>query len=363
MIIDMERTELLVIGSGQSGLAAAHAARERGIETLILEASQSTAGSWPRYYESLKLFSPARYSALPGSAMTGDPNHYPSRDEVVAYLENYGERFSNELRMGERVKTVERHPEGGFLTNTEAGSTFWSAAVVAASGHFGQPFLPNLPGLDGFEGQMIHSAEYVSPQAFADSRIVVVGAGNSAIQIAADLASDSEVTLATRGEIKWLNQRPFGRDIHWWLGRTRFDTARLSWFLNRLPVAVIDDGPYKSALRRGDFDRRPMFDRIEGADVIWKDGSREPVDHLILATGYLPNVGYLEGLGALRIDGTPSHEGGMSTTVPGLGFVGLEFQRSFSSNTLRGCGRDAAHVVDRLSAVASATTEPGPVTA
>ncbi|MBN8870757.1 MAG: NAD(P)/FAD-dependent oxidoreductase [Solirubrobacterales bacterium] len=359
----MERTELLVIGAGQSGLAAAHTARQRGIETLLLDASESTAGSWPRYYESLKLFSPARYSGLPGLEMDGDPDRYPSRDEVIAYLESYGQQFSDDLRMGERVESVERHPEGGFLTNTEAGSVYWSRSVIAATGHFERPFQPDLRGLEGFGGQVIHSAEYISPEPFAGSRVVVVGAGNSAIQIAADLAPESEVILATRSKIKWMSQRPLGRDIHWWLTLTRFDTAKVSWLLNRLPVSVIDDGLYRSAIERGEFARRPMFDRIDGHELVWSDGSREHADHLILATGYRPNLAYLNHLGALTTDGTPSHGGGVSTVVPGLGFVGLEFQRSFSSNTLRGCGRDAAHVVDRLRSIAPATSEPGLVTA
>lgn len=354
----MERTELLIVGAGQSGLVAAQVARDRGIDTLILDASNSTAGSWPRYYDSLTLFSPARYSALPGTPIEGDPDRYPTRDEVVAYLETYGTRFSDATRLGQCVESVERHPEGGFLTSTDTGSSYWSRAVVAASGHFEQPFWPELPGLDGFDGQAIHSADYISPQSFAGSRVVVVGGGNSAIQIAADIAPASKVSLATHGKIRWLDQRPLGRDIHWWLTKSGFDTAKLPWLLDRLPVSVIDDGIYRSAIKRGEFDPRPMFDRIDGPDVVWSDGTRERVDYLILATGYRPNLRYLEGLGGLDSHGMPRHNSGLSTTVAGLGFVGLEFQRSFSSNTLRGCGKDAVHVVDQLQSSMTGTVQP-----
>lgn len=353
----MERTELLIIGAGQSGLATAHAARERGIEALLLDRSDSPGGSWSRYYDSLALFSPARFSALPGMPMEGDPERYPSRDEVVSYLEAYSVGFSDVTRRGESVDLV-RIEDGEFLVDTHAGSTYSSNAVVAATGHFDRPFWPAITGLDDFEGQAIHSADYRSPIPFADSRVVVVGAGNSAVQIAADLAPNSRVTLATRAPIKWRSQRPLGRDIHWWITRSGFDTARVPWILDRMPVSVTDDGTYCSAIKRGEFDRRPMFNRIEGPEVVWADGTRERVDHLILATGYRPNVGYLEGLGALGAEGNPLHDGGISTTVPGLGFVGLEFQRSFSSNTLRGCGRDAVHVVDQLNE--QARTKPRP---
>jgi len=355
----MESTDLLIVGAGQSGLAAAHAAREQGLDLLVLDASESTAGSWPRYYDSLALFSPARYSALPAVAMAGDPDRYPSRDEVVSYLEAYGRRFADDLRLGERVESVERFQGEGLIVKTEAGSEYHAGAVIAATGHFGSPFRPNLTGLDSFDGTVVHSADYISAGPFTGSRTVVVGAGNSAVQIAAELAEQGDVTLATKGGIRWVSQRPIGRDVHWWLARTGLDTVRTPRLLSRLPASVIDDGRYRSAIAEGAFDRRPMFDRIEGSDFVWRDGSRERVDHLILATGYRPDIPYLSGLGALSRKGMPLHSGGLSTVVPGLGFVGVEFQRSFSSNTLRGCGRDAAHVVKRLRPVALAASRHG----
>lgn len=355
----METTEVLIIGAGQSGLAAAHAARVRGLETLIIDATESTAGSWPRYYDSLRLFSPARYSSLAGARMKGGPGRYPHRDEVVAYLQAYGEQFSDELRLGERVNSVEFDPAGGFTATTEKGSTYQSRALIAATGQFGRPYRPRLAGLEDFQGQVIHSAEYVSPRGFSGSRVVVVGAGNSAIQIAADLVADSKVTVASRSKVRWKNQRWLGRDIHWWLTRSGFDTVSVPRLLHRLPVSVIDDGRYRSAIKHGEFDLRPMFRRADRTGVTWNGGDREPVDSVILATGYQPDLGYLSGLGALAPDGSPHHRGGVSTTVPGLGFVGLEFQRSFSSNTLRGCGRDAAFVIDHLQTRLAAVARPG----
>jgi len=349
----MQQIDLVIIGAGQSGLAAAYEARAAGVEAVVLEASQTAAGAWPRCYDSLTLFSPARYSSLPGWPFPGDPDRYPVRDEVVAYLSAYARQFGDGVRLGERVETVALEGGGGFRVATSVGSDLVAGAVIAASGSFGMPYMPQLPGLDGFTGTVLHSAQYDAPHRFARQRVVVVGAGNSAVQIAAELAAVAATTLATREPVKWFEQRPLGRDIHWWLERTRLDTAPLSRWLVRLPVSVIDTGIYRAVLAAGRPDRRPMFDRLDGEQVVWSDGSRERLDGLILATGYRPNLPYLADTKALDADGLPLHRGGVSTTVSGLGYVGLEFQRSFSSNTLRGCGRDARHVVAALRAHAT----------
>lgn len=344
----MEHADLLIIGAGQSGLAAAYEARRAGLAPLVLEASERPAGAWPGYYDSLTLFSPARYSALPGRPMPGDPDRYPTRDELAAYLTDYARQFGDAIRLGERVERVEPRPGDGLRVTTDAGNEWHAGAVIAASGSFGSPHVPSLPGLDGFEGAVLHARDYTSPAALAGQRVVVVGAGNSAIQIAVELAAQATATLATRAPIRWVDQVHLGRDLHWWLRRTRLDTAPLSRWLGRLPVSVIDTGIYRAALAAGRPDRRPMFDRLDGHDVVWADGTREHLDALVLATGYRPHLTYLDGSGALGADRAPLHKHGVSTTVPGLGYVGLEFQRSFSSNTLRGCARDARHVVAAL---------------
>lgn len=349
----VHHVDLAIIGAGQSGLAAAFEARRAGISAVVLEATDTPAGSWPSYYDSLALFSPARYSSLPGSPFPGDPDRYPTRDEVVAYLSRYAEQFGDAIRLGRRVESVSRRPERDFTVATTSGDELQAGAVIAASGQFGAPHRPALPGLEGFTGAVLHAAEYDAPTRFAGQRVVVVGAGNSAIQIAVELAEAAQVTLATRAPVSWLAQRPLGRDAHWWLRATCFDTAPLARWLERLPASVIDSGRYRAAVTAGRPDRRPIFDRLDGGDVVWTDGSREALDALILATGYRAHVPYLDGTGALDPTGAPLHRRGLSTTVPGLGYVGLEFQRSYSSNTLRGCGRDARYVVRALRGAAS----------
>ncbi|MEU0492338.1 NAD(P)-binding domain-containing protein [Nocardiopsis sp. NPDC006139] len=338
---------LTVIGAGQAGLAAAHASSRRGVRALVLEAAGHPGGSWPHYYDSLTLFSPARFSGLPGRPMPGDPDRYPRRDEVVSYLRDYAARLDADLRCGHRVERVVRDGDGFLLTLAD-GSRIRSRAVVSATGGFARPHRPEPPGLADFTGAVLHAAEYRSPEPFAGLRVVVVGGGNSGVQIAAELAGTARVTLATRSPVAWAEQRPLGRDIHWWFVRSGLDAAPLGRLWARAPVLVNDDGRYRAAVAAGAPDRREMFTRLEGDEVTWADGSVERVDAVLLATGYRPALDHLAPTGALDREGRPLHRGGVSTAVPGLGYVGLEFQRTFASATLRGVGRDARHVVRRL---------------
>ncbi|MFB7327106.1 flavin-containing monooxygenase [Streptomyces sp. NPDC056190] len=345
----MDRADVVVIGAGQSGLAAAHALLREGLRPVVLEASDRAAGSWPRYYDSLTLFSPARYSSLPGMPFPGtDPDRYPHRDEVVAYLTAYADQLDADIRTGQRVTGV-RRVRTGFEVELQDGRLA-THAVVAASGTFGRPHRPVLPGLDGFTGTVLHTAQYRSPEPFTGQRIVVVGAGNSAVQIATELARTATVTLASRNAVRFAAQHILGRDLHFWLERTGLDIAPLGRLVRTPPTQlVIDDGRYRTALAAGRPDRRPLFIGADGAKLLWPDGTREGVDTILLATGYRPDLPYLAGLdGARDGSGHPRHREGIATGVPGLAFVGLEWQRSLSSSSLRGVGRDAARVARRL---------------
>lgn len=344
----MRDFDAIVIGGGQAGLATTHVLRKHGTRTLLLEAGPEPVGSWPHYYDSLRLFSPARYSALPGRAFPGDPQHYPHRDEVVDYLRRYAAGLHADIRTDHRVDAVTGHTNG-FAVHVHNGRTFNAHIVIAATGGFGRPHWPELPGLDAFTGTVLHAGEYREPSAFVDQRVVVVGAGNSAVQIAVELARHAQVTLASRAPVKFAPQRPLGRDLHFWLAVTGFDVLPIGHLARSVPAfPVTDTGIYRSAIEAGRPGRRPLFSSIEGSEVSWSDGTREHVDTIILATGYRPEVGYLEVLGALDPRGRPLQSRGLSATHRGLGFVGLEWQRSLASATLRGVGRDAEYVAHRL---------------
>jgi putative flavoprotein involved in K+ transport len=352
----MEHVDLVIVGGGQAGLAAGYAARRAGLEPVILEAGDEPVGSWPRYYDSLALFSPARFSELPALRFPGDPERYPTRDELIEYMRAYAGQLDADIRTGQRVVRVAR-ADDKLAVVTETGLELTADLAIAATGGFGAPHRPALPGLNTFAGTTIHSSEYRNPDGYAGRRVVVVGGGDSAMQIAAELAGVARVSIATRAPLRFVPQRPLGRDLHWWLYRTGLDTAPFGPRLLGRRV-VVDDGRHRAAIASGNPDARALFARLDGHHAVWRDGERERVDAVILATGFRPEVSYLDGTGALDGDGQPLHRRGVSTALTGLAYVGLEYQRSYASATVRGVGRDAEYVIDRLIAQRKGTSEP-----
>jgi putative flavoprotein involved in K+ transport len=345
---DSSTPPVIVVGGGQSGLAAARALHELGTPAVILEAGDRPTGSWPRYYDSLRVFSPAGYSSMPGMAFPGEPDHYPGRDEVADYLERYAAELDVEIRTSTRVETI-RQDGKRFLVFTEGGRALSASGLVAASGSFSNPFRPTFPGEEGFTGELSHVADYRNPAPYAGRRVVVVGAGDSAAQVANELAPVAKVTTATRHPVRFIPQRVGGQDVHYWFRETGFDTLPAVWLSKITGGAVVTDSVgFERTLAQGLVDQRPMFTALDEAQVVWSDGHREPVDAIILATGYRPSLGYLRELGALDARDAPVHVGGISSTHVGLVYVGLEFQRSYASNTLRGVGEDARAVIAPL---------------
>ena len=339
---------VVVVGAGQSGLAAARALRELGMPAVILEASDRPAGSWPRYYDSLRLFSPAAYSSMPGMPFPGAPDRYPARDEVADYLERYASWLGAEIQTSTRVQTI-RQDGRHFIVVTADGRALRASGIVAASGSFSNPYRPGFEGGEAFAGELSHVADYRNPAPYAGRRVIVVGAGDSAAQVANELAPVATVTLASRHPVRFIPQRLGGQDVHYWLRETGFDTLPAEWLSKITGGSVVTDSVgFQQTLADGLVDRRPMFTALDRDKVVWSDGQREPVDAIILATGYRPSLGYLRELGALEPDGTPIHVRGISRTHVGLVYLGLEHQRSFASNTLRGVSDDARSVIAPL---------------
>ena len=197
----------------------------------------------------------------------------------------------------------------------------------------------------------MHVAEYRNPAPFAGLRVIVVGAGDSAAQVANELAPVADVTVAARHPLRFIPQRIGGQDVHYWLRETGFDCLPAEWLGKISGGSVVTDSVgFQETLAGGLLDVRPMFSELDRDQVVWNEDDRERVDAIILATGYRPSLGYLRELGALDPTGAPLHVGGVSTTHVGLVYVGLEFQRSFASNTLRGVSADAAAVAAPLAA-------------
>ncbi|THF66357.1 NAD(P)/FAD-dependent oxidoreductase [Pseudothauera nasutitermitis] len=340
----MKILQTLVIGGGQAGLATGWHLAQRQIDFLILEASDRSGGAWRSYYDSLELFSPAGYSALPGLPFPGPQRRYPHRDEVVGYLDEYAHKFRLPVRVGEKVVNVVRDGDA-FEAVTASGQHYRAKTLVAASGAFGMPHVPAIEGQEQFRGCMLHSAEYLNPKGFLGSRIVVVGGANSAVQIATELAGVARVKLATLQPIRFFPQRILGLDFHFWVKWTGLEQTR---WLNDQSTPVLDNGKYSHAIKTGRVQRQEMFTRITERGVIWPDGTEEQVDVLLFATGFRPNASYLRELGAVSADNRLAQQNGIAQGIPGLYFVGFPRQRNFASATLRGAGADAAHIMPYL---------------
>ena len=336
--------DVVVIGGGQAGLATGWQLQQQGLEYLILDEQKSPGGNWRNYYDSLELFSPAAYSSLPGMPFPGAPGHYPGRDEVVRYLEQYADLFQLPVRQGVQVTQVAR-ADTGFQITAANGQGMLASAVIVASGAFSRPYLPDIPGLESFRGTRLHSADYRHAAPFRGQSVIVIGAANSAVQIAYDLASVATVTLATREAIRFAPQRILGADFHSWLKWTGLEKTR---WLNDQSTPVLDDGTYRKALKTGYFKQRPMFTQATSTGIVWPNGQHEAVDSLVFATGFRPNLTFLEGLPVTNERGQVMQRDGHAMHVPGLYFVGLPKQRNFASATLRGVGPDAGHLLPHL---------------
>ncbi|WP_419394133.1 flavin-containing monooxygenase [Cytobacillus praedii] len=341
--------DAIVFGGGQAGLATGHHLQKSKLQFLILESEERAAGSWPKYYDSLKLFSPAQFSSLPGMKIPGDPDRYPTKSEVISYLEDYQKYFNLPIvRNSKVISVVQENHE--FTIQTASGSKYKSKSIINATGSFNNPFTPSIKGQELFMGRTIHSADYLTREAFTNQRVVVVGSRNSAVQIAIELADVSNTTLAVRHPVKIVSQKILGKDLHFWLRIIGFDTFPFWKFGKTVPTSnsVIDSGNFKELLDKGKPDQKQMFTSFYSEGVVWPDGTKEPVDTVIFATGYQSNFPYLLEVEALDVEGNPIHAGGVSTSTPGLYYVGIEGQQSFASATLRGVDSDAGYVVRKL---------------
>ncbi|MCC3373070.1 NAD(P)/FAD-dependent oxidoreductase [Cohnella sp. REN36] len=345
----MEVFDSIVIGGGQAGLASGYHLKRKGLKFIILESQAQAAGSWPRYYESLKLFSPARVSSLPGMKFPSAPNRYPLRNEVIQYFKQYKAHFNLPVKTNQHIDRVTREGQL-FAIHTNEGNKFLAKTLINATGSFHSPYKPQIPGQDTFRGEMLHSSDYRRPEAFAGKRVLVVGRGNSAVKIAVELAEKSHTSLAVLKPVQFTKQRVLGIDLHLWVRAIGFDTFPFWRFGKNAPnpSSVVDLDQYQLKLKARKPDQRQMFTAFYEDGVIWPDGKKEAVDAVIFATGYRPTLNHLNELGATDSKGAPIQRAGVSETVPGLYYVGLYGQRSFASATIRGVGPDANFVVKKL---------------
>ncbi len=340
--------DVVVIGAGQAGLAVGHYLRRTGLSFVLLDAEEEPGGAWRHTWNALRLFSPARYSSLPGRLMDGGPDHYPTRDETVAYLADYEARYNLPVQRPVRVSAVARSG-AGLAVHTDRGD--WQArAVVSATGTWSHPFVPDVPGRDGFRGVQLHSAHYRAPEPFRGRRVLVVGGGNSGAQILADLAPVAAHTA-------WATLVPptfLPEDVD---GRVLFDAATARYrALERgeAPGAppslghIVQVPPVREGLAQGRLVSRGPLARVLPGGVAWADGRQEAFDAVLWCTGFRPALGHLQPLGILGPDGRPPLDGTRAVVEPRLWLVGYGEWTGFASATLIGVGRSARATAEEV---------------
>lgn len=257
----------MVIGGGQAGLAAAYYLRRAGIDHVVLDAQPVPGGAWPHTWNSLRLFSIARHSSLPGRPMPSFSDGYPTAQHVVDYLAAYEKRYEIPVLRPVQVTSV-RQGENELLVHADAG--IWSARhVISATGTWWRPFRP----LTDLPGRQLHTVDYRDPAEFAGKKVVVVGGGNSGAQIAADLVPHTDLTWMTRRPPRYMPDEIDGKAL--------FDLAT-----QRGEVGALGDivavPPVREARDRGLLVAAPMDAEVLAAAgvVVWCTGFRPALSHL-----------------------------------------------------------------------------------
>jgi putative flavoprotein involved in K+ transport len=340
--------DVLVIGAGQAGLAIGYYLAERHLSFLIVDAGPSVGHVWRNRWDSLRLFTPAEYDALPGTPFPAPAGSHPTKDEVADYLSCYVRRHNLPVRLNTRVQRL--HRDGSGFTAVTSSGAVRARQVIVATGPFQRPYVPDAVGRPAQDVVQLHSAHYRNPaQLPAGARVLVVGAANSGLQIADELAATHDVTVAVGTRPPQLPQRLFGRDLFFWLDRIGFLTLPSTSRLGRRIRARGGDlviGTRTTTLRRRGVAFRPRLAGFTGRTAQFADGSSAAVDAVVWATGYRSDYSWLH-IPDVVVDGQVRHDAG-ATDVPGLYFLGLPWQTSRGSGLLGFVGRDAASLVDRL---------------
>ena len=349
--------EVVVIGGGQAGLAIGHHLARQNRRFVILEAADRPAAAWRERWDSLRLFTPARHDALPGKPFPGDPEHYPTRDEVVAYLTGYARELPVEY--GSRVTRVAPDPDGGYRVELEDRVCF-AAQVVVATGPFQVPVVPRIAaGLDP-EVVQLHSTGYRRPEQLPAGRVVVVGGGNTGFQIAEELAATREVHLAVGTRQASVPQRPFGRDLFSYLtalgamAKTR--DSRLGRRMRDREM-LVGSSPRKA--RRQGIALHGRATSAAGRRIGFAGGESVEADAVVWATGFRVDHSFVD-VPVFDAAGAVEHRRG-ETAAPGLYFLGLPWLHTRGSALLGWVADDAAHIAGRIAARAT-TTIPTEVT-
>jgi indole-3-pyruvate monooxygenase len=371
----MSSSDVLVIGVGPAGLAVAACLRQQGVAHTVVTRDNSVAAAWRRHYERLHLHTVKRHSALPGTPWPASAPRYPSRQQVVDYLDAYAKAHHIQPQLGVEVQQVRRGPDR-FEVQTSAGPLH-PHTVVVATGYNGVPKRPDFAGADSFTGLSMHSRDYRNATPFKGRRTLVVGCGNSGAEIALDLAEHGvDVSMVVRGPVHVVPRDLYGRPSQatsvmlaplparvrdaivgpvlrlavgdlsrWGIHRPAMGPNQMIEEQGRIPM--LDIGTV-AMVKAGRIQVRPAVQQLNGERVRFADGREESYTGLVLATGYDTGLArFIEGFEAIADSRGRPHRFGQETGIPGLYFVGF---RNPTTGALREIAREAPRVAAAVAA-------------
>lgn len=341
--------DAVIVGGGQAGLATAYHLRQRNCDFVVLDAGKQVGDAWRRRWDSLVLFTPAEYSNLPGMDFSAPPGHYPTKDEVADYLHTYASRFDLAVQLGTRVTRLTR--QGGLYVAHADRGVYRARNAIVATGSFPTPYVPPFAGQLQPDILQLHSSEYRNPTQLHDGAVLVVGAGNSGVQIALDVAPGRQVWLSGH-DLPHLPQRILGKDLFWWLCRTVFKLSTDSPFGQQLIKRMAEGGDFivgipNAHIQQAGIARVPRVAGVAEGKPELADGRILDVPSIIWATGFRYDYGWID-LSFFDERGLPRHERGVVLDSPGLYFVGLPFLHRANSSLVGGVGSDAEYVARRI---------------
>jgi len=337
---------IVIIGGGQAGLAIAYYLQRAEVDFIIVDAGAGSGGAWVHTWDSLRLFSPAGYSSLPGWPMTALYSEgYPSRDETIDYLARYEKRYGFPIDRPRIVEAIEH--DGDLLRlRCRGGERYSAAAVVSATGTWSKPYLPEYPGAALFTGTQLHSGHYRDPRPFDGQRVAIVGGGNSGAQILAELSLVAETIWITLRDPTFLPDDVDGR-VLFERATARVRGADASTATSGLGDIVMIPS-VKSARDRGVLTAVRSFERLTPTGLAWRDGTESEVDAIIWCTGFLPATDHLKTLGIVAAGGRVKVLDQRSVDEPRLWLAGYGNWTGAASATLIGAARTARDLAPRI---------------
>ncbi|MBI5200737.1 MAG: NAD(P)/FAD-dependent oxidoreductase [Elusimicrobia bacterium] len=345
----MAGSDIVVIGAGPSGMAAVSALRARGLSPVWVDRTGEAGGAYRSIYPGTELSSPRRYTSLPGLDVDSG-GEYVSAGEYRAYLDKLGRTIGEGPEKEEVAKIVRR--EGGFVVRFASGRDRFFRRVVVATGMFDFPKEDAPAGLGGPGGPSVsHSKHWKGPGEHRGDRLLIVGAGTSGVELAEECAKAGVpvAVSARRGDAKLVPQRAFGRDVHAiavWVERLPLFLFRR--FCDAGQVVPASDLGFSRFRSEGRVSVKPEVERFEGRTAVFRDGSREDFDAVVLATGFRFDTPFLPDSVKRAPAGHPRARGGESVDWPGLHFIGFPCSRALDSQYLRGMKKDAEALARRL---------------